>query len=199
MTAKRAPHRRSTRALQTTSGSPCASSPNSLSLRPKPAADIARWKSEGHIESVKDISSHALATLAASQADLIYVHLPVPHPPAFWNRRTGSFASGGSYLDSLDYSDRLLGQILATLQSQPRWAATTLIVQGDHSWRTQMWRPIPGWSAEDERVSHGGEWDPRPLLLIHAAGQQKPEIVTAPTSLMFVHDFVAGQIQALAQ
>ncbi len=170
------------------------------SLAPsKASADIARWKSEGHIESVKDISSHALQTLAASQADLIYVHLPVPHPPAFWNRRTGSFASGGSYLDSLDYSDRLLGRILATLQSQQRWAATTLIVQGDHSWRTQMWRPIPGWSAEDERVSHGGEWDPRPLLLIHAAGQQKPEIVTAPTSLMFVHDYIAGQIQVLAK
>jgi hypothetical protein len=89
--------------------------------------------------------------------------------------------------------------MLAILELQPRWAATTLIVQGDHSWRTDMWRPVPGWSAEDERASDGGKWDPRPVLLIHASGQQSSNTVTAPTSLMFVHDFVAAQIQKMAQ
>ena len=165
---------------------------------PRARKDIATWNSEGHIASVKDVGSHALATLSTSQADLIYIHLPTPHPPAFWNRRSGSFGAGGSYLDSLDYSDRLLGQILDLLQSQPRWAATTLIVQGDHSWRTHLWRGMPGWSSEDERISNAGQWDPRPALLIHAAGQQDPATVSTPTSLMFVHDFVAGQIQAAA-
>jgi hypothetical protein len=63
---------------------------------------------------------------------------------AFWDRRTGKYAVGGSYLDSLDYSDRLLGKMLDLLEAQPRWATTTLIVQGDHSWRTKMWRPLPG-------------------------------------------------------
>ena len=130
---------------------------------------------------------------------MIYLHIPSPHPHPFWNRRTGQFAVGGSYLDSLDYSDRLLGEMLAVLEKQPRWAATMLLVQGDHSWRTQMWRPQPGWSAEDERVSHGGEWDPRPVLLIHVPGEQDTETVTAPTSLMFVHDFVAAQIQKMAR
>jgi membrane-anchored protein YejM (alkaline phosphatase superfamily) len=162
-------------------------------------ADIGRWASEGHIATVQDISQHALATLSTSQADLIYLHLPTPHPPAFWDRRTHTFAVGGSYLDSLDYSDRLLGQMLDILQAQPRWSATTVIVQGDHSWRTRSWRPVPGWSAEDERASHGGQWDPRPLLLIHLAGQQNLETVAAPTNLMFVHDVVAAQIQAIAR
>jgi len=161
--------------------------------------DTANWNSQGHIRSVKDVSRHALETLASSQADLIYLHLPAPHPPAFWDRRTGTFGYGGSYLDGLDYSDRLLGKMLDILEAQPRWAATTLIVQGDHSWRTQMWRPLPGWSAEDERASHGGKWDPRPVLLIHDAGQQKPERVAAPTSLMYVHDFVAAQILTLGR
>jgi hypothetical protein len=162
-------------------------------------ADIAARNAEAHGASVTDVSQHALAALANSQADIIYLHLPAPHPPAFWDRRTQRFAAGGSYLDSLDYSDRLLGQMLDLLRSQPRWAGTTLIVQGDHSWRTKMWRPVPGWSSEDERISHQGEWDPRPALLIHAAGQQNTQTVTAPTSLMIVHDFVASQIQALAR
>jgi hypothetical protein len=169
-------------------------------LAPRAAwADAARWESQGHIATVEDLSQHALATLAASQADLIYLHLPAPHPPSFWDRHSHAFAVGGSYLDSLDYSDRLLGQMLDILEAQPRWAATTVVVQGDHSWRTRIWRPTPGWSAEDERISDGGAFDPRPALLIHAAGQQDAETVTTPTSLMFVHDFIAAQMHALAQ
>jgi arylsulfatase A-like enzyme len=162
-------------------------------------ADAAAWNAEGHEEAVKDLEQHALQTLATSQADIIYLHLPVPHPPAVWDRRTGKYALGGSYLDSLDLSDRLLGRILDLLEAQPRWSETTLVVQGDHSWRTEMWRPLPGWSAEDERASHGGQWDPRPALLIHAAGQNKPQTVSAPTSVMYVHDFVAAQIKALGK
>ena len=161
--------------------------------------DVAAWNAEGHIASVEDVSDHALATAAASQADILYLHLPAPHPPAFWDRHTGRFAVGGSYLDSLDYSDKLLGQILNLLASQPRWADTMLIVQGDHSWRTEMWRPLPGWSAEDERISHSGEWDPRPVLLIHAPGQGNAQTVTVPTSLMVVHDAVAAEIESLAK
>jgi hypothetical protein len=160
-------------------------------------ADDAAWDERGHIASVKDVSQHALATLATSQADLIFLHIPAPHPPGFWDRRTGRFAVGGSYADGLDYSDRLLGQMLAELEKQPRWASTTMVVQGDHSWRTAMWRPLPGWSAEDERISHGGEWDPRPVLMIREPGQESAKTVTAPTSLMYVHDFVAGRIRAM--
>lgn len=161
--------------------------------------DDAAWESAGHIASVKDVSRHALATLETSHADLIFLHIPAPHPPGFWDRHTGTFAAGGSYLDGLDYSDRLLGQMLAILEAQPRWAATTLIVQGDHSWRTHMWRPLPGWSAEDERISNGGQWDPRPAVLIHTPGEQEGHTVSTPTSLMFIHDFAAGEIQRMAR
>ena len=158
--------------------------------------DIAAWNADGHIAAVKDLRQHELDTVANSQADILYLHIPAPHPPEFWDRRTGDFGAGGSYLDSLDYSDRLLGQIMTTLEAQPRWADTTLIVHGDHSWRTQMWRPLPGWSAEDERISNGGKWDSRPLLMIHTPGQQIPQSVNAPTSIMLVHDTVAHWIDS---
>jgi len=144
--------------------------------------DVAHWESLSHVATVKDLSQHALAVLGNSQADVIYLHMPVPHPPAFWDRRSHTFGVGGSYLDSLDYSDRFLGEILEVLESQPRWAKTTLVIQGDHSWRTGIWRTAPGWSEEDERVSRGGEWDPRPLLLIHAAGQTNAAIVASSTA-----------------
>jgi hypothetical protein len=159
-------------------------------------ADVAAWNADAHIQSMKDIEGHALATIASSPADILYIHLPMPHPPAFWDRHTQSFARGGSYLDSLDYSDRLLGQMLDLLEAQPRWNATTLIVQGDHSWRTRMWRTLPGWSSEDERISSGGQWDSRPVLMIHTAGQHDGQSVTTATSLLVVHDAVAGLIRS---
>jgi hypothetical protein len=62
-------------------------------------ADVAAWNAQGHIASVKDVSRHALDTASNIQADILYLHIPAPHPPAFWNRRTGSYAVGGSYLD----------------------------------------------------------------------------------------------------
>ncbi|HVN92353.1 MAG TPA: sulfatase-like hydrolase/transferase [Terracidiphilus sp.] len=169
-------------------------------IAPRAAVDdVAHWESLSHVASVEDIGQHALNALADNQADMIYLHLPTPHPPAFWNRRSHRFGVGGSYLDSLDYSDRLLGQILDTLEAQPRWAHTTLVIQGDHSWRTGIWRTAPGWSEEDERISKGGQWDPRPLVLIHAAGQTNAVTVASPTSLMYVHDFVVSQIQVLGR
>jgi sulfatase-like protein len=162
-------------------------------------ADESRLNSLGHIASVEDLSRHALDVLSNSQADILYLHIPAPHPYAFWDRRTAQYALGGSYLDSLDYSDRLLGQMLDILEKQPRWNSTLLIVQGDHSWRTEMWRPLPGWSAEDERISHGGQWDPRPLVMVHAPGEQDPRTVAAPTSVMLVHDAAAAEIRAIAR
>jgi hypothetical protein len=162
-------------------------------------ADESRLNSVGHIASVQDVSQHALDVLSLSQADVIYLHIPAPHPYAFWDRRTAQYAFGGSYLDSLDYSDRLLGQMLGILEKQPRWSSTMLLVQGDHSWRTQMWRPLPGWSAEDERISHGGQWDSRPLVMVHAPGERDPRTVAAPTSVMFIHDAVAQEIRTIAQ
>ncbi|MGH9591322.1 MAG: sulfatase-like hydrolase/transferase [Terracidiphilus sp.] len=160
--------------------------------------DDARIAATGHLLSVKEITSRALRTLPTTQADIVYLHLPTPHPPAVWNRHANQFGFGGSYLDSLALTDQLLGRILDTLQSQPRWASTMLIVHGDHSWRTQLWRPLPGWSSEDERISQGGEWDPRPLVMIHAPGQQTAKTVSAPTSLMMVHDTVADRIRSFA-
>ncbi|HEY1803780.1 MAG TPA: sulfatase-like hydrolase/transferase [Terracidiphilus sp.] len=162
-------------------------------------AHVAHWESLSHVATVKDLTQHALATLANSQADIIYLHMPIPHPPAFWNRHSQTYGVGGSYLDSLDYSDRFLGKILGVLEAESRWPETTLIIQGDHSWRTKIWRTAPGWSDEDERISDGGQWDPRPLLLIHAAGQSDAKTEASPTSLMYVHDFVASQIQAIGR
>ena len=108
------------------SGSRCALSAEQLVAPRVAVADVAHWESLSHVATVKDMSQHALAALANSQADIIYLHMPVPHPPAFWDRRSHNYGVGGSYLDSLDYSDRFLGQILDVLEARAALAADDL-------------------------------------------------------------------------
>ena len=59
-------------------------------------------------------------------------------------------------------------------------------MQGDHSWRTNLWRYSATWTAEDTAASHN-RFDSRPALLIHAAGQSQPASVDAPVPLLGVH------------
>ncbi len=138
-----------------------------------------------------DLRQHAFQVLRTDQADFLFLHLPVPHSPNIWNRRRGSYTQqcGSSYLDSLALADRELGQILTLLKSSPRWKDTTLIVEGDHSWRIYLWKGQPAWTAEDAYASRSG-FDPRPAVIVHHAGQTRGEIHSTPWSLLNVHALV---------
>jgi hypothetical protein len=135
-----------------------------------------------------DLQQHALQLLHTGQADFVFLHLAIPHSPNTWSRTQNAFTNqcGNSYLDNLALTDHVLGQILAILQSSPRWPQTELIVQGDHSWRTALWSGLPAWTTEDEAASRG-TFDPRPALLIHHATQTEPQIISTPWPLIQVH------------
>ena len=55
------------------------------------------------------------ALIGDQEIDLCFVHLPLPHPPGHYNRKTGRIGMGGSYIDNLALSDRILGQMLAEI------------------------------------------------------------------------------------
>ncbi len=139
----------------------------------------------------RNLQEHSEAVLKNDQADLILLHLPVPHSPNIWDRMRGGFTQqcGSSYLDNLALADLELGRMLAILKSSPRWKDTTVIVQGDHSWRTYLWRDKPAWTAEDARASQSG-FDPRPAVIVHHPGQTTGELIQTPWSLLNVHSLV---------
>ncbi len=138
-----------------------------------------------------DLQARAEAVLKTDQADLIFLHLPVPHSPNIWDRMRGGFTRrcGSSYLDNLALADAELGRILAILERSPRWKDTTLIVQGDHSWRTYLWQGRRAWTAEDAQASRSG-FDPRPAVIIHHPGQTTGDLVQTPWSVINVHSVV---------
>jgi hypothetical protein len=138
-----------------------------------------------------DLERHALKLLNDDQADFVFLHLPIPHSPTIWSRATNTYTQqcGGSYLDGLALADRELGRILTTLQNSPRWSQTTVIVNGDHSWRSYLWKNEPAWTAEDTLASRAG-FDPRPALILHRPNQTHPQQDPTPTSLLHLHTLI---------
>jgi hypothetical protein len=146
-----------------------------------------------------NLQQHAEDLIKQDQADFIFLHLPIPHSPNIWSRVNDDYARGcgSSYLDNLALVDRTLGSVMALLQQSPRWKDTTVIVQGDHSWRIMLWDWLPAWTEEDDQASRG-EFDPRPMLLIHNAGQTQAQTDGRALSLLFVHGALEDVLQGKA-
>jgi len=155
------------------------------------AAFVCDVQVRQHYRSHVELEPHMLQVLHADQADFVFLHLGVPHAPSIWNRNTGQYRQqcGGSYVDGLALADREVGLILNELQHSPRWNETTLIVEGDHSWRIPLWHGSPSWTHEDD-VASKDVFDTRPALLIHQAGQIQPQTNTAAWPLIRVHAMV---------
>jgi hypothetical protein len=136
-----------------------------------------------------DLKAHAQTLIETDQADFVFIHLGVPHSPNIWSRIRDAYTStcDSSYLDNLALADRILGEVLADLQASPRWKDTTLLVQGDHSWRTEIWDGLPAWTDEDDEASRG-TFDPRPAVILHQAGQTHPATVAQPWSILQIHE-----------
>jgi hypothetical protein len=87
---------------------------------------------------------------------LALIHLPIPHPPAIYDRHQGELTAkrGLGYLDSIALVDRTVGDLRRTLEQARLWDQTALLVSADHGWRTNLWRGSPEWTGEEEAASH---------------------------------------------
>ena len=121
--------------------------------------------------------------------DFVFIHLPLPHPRGIYHRATGKLGYGGSYIDNLALTDKVLGELEATIAKTPSASMTTLVISSDHSWRVAMWRGKSGWTKEDEAASRCGEFDPRPILMVHFPGETSGATVSQPYPIVKEHDF----------
>lgn len=157
-----------------------------------------QWRSatdaRGRLLEYEALMEQARKLLSQASFDFIFIHLSVPHPPAFYKRCTKEFGPGGSYFDSLAMMDLALGDLVDEMKSSLQWPQTSIVISGDHSYRLPLWRPTRFWTLEDDRATQG-VFDERPLLLIHKAGQQLPETVNTPTSLMVVHSVLEEMLR----
>ncbi len=158
--------------------------------------DLCTFDVRHRYQTETDLQQHAWQILQTDQADFVFLHLAVPHSPNIWSRIQDNYTQfcDSSYLDNLALADRILGRTLSILRASPRWQNTTLIVQGDHSWRIDAWNWLPAWTEEDDAASRN-VFDPRPALLIHRPAQTSPQTVSTPWPILQVHSIIRHTLQ----
>jgi hypothetical protein len=91
------------------------------------------------------------------------IHLPVPHAPHAFDRKTGDFTLGNSpiagYVDSLALLDRTVGDIRRSMERAGTWDSTTVLFTSDHPYR------------EAEQLD--GKSDPRIPFVLKLAAQKE--------------------------
>ena len=148
---------------------------------------------EFHLQDARDLIAPAIALVRDEQIGFVFLHLPVPHPPAVYDRSTQQLKKGGSYLDNLTLADHYLGQLLQAVSSTTQAARTTLVLCSDHSWRVPMWRNSAIWTNEDERASNGF-FDSRPVLMVHFPEQTKGIVIDQPENSLILHAILQGML-----
>lgn len=126
-----------------------------------------------HIADYERLKKASVDVLADPSVSFMLLHLPVPHLGGIYDRATGEMTTGpATYLDNLSLADRCLGELRRTLEKRGEWDNTTVVLMGDHSWRTTPeFKAEAGWSTEEEKASHGGIFDPRPAYVVKLPGQ----------------------------
>ena len=150
-----------------------------------------------HSSDYRRLFTSGDAYLSDPSITFLFLHLPIPHPYGFYDRGKRSFSTKHtSYIDNLALADHYLAHVRQLLEQRTQWNSSTIIVMGDHSWRTtQIWRDSMTWTDEDRAASHDGEFDARPGYIVKLPNQQVPLHIDEPFSAVSTR----GLLDALMQ
>jgi Sulfatase len=158
-----------------------------------------------HSMDYRNLLSAGDAFLADPSIDFLFLHLPIPHPYGFYDRKKKVFTTTHtSYVDNLALADVYLAHVREILEQKSQWDSSTVIVMGDHSWRTtQIWSDSMTWTDEDQSASHGGEFDPRPAYMVKLPNQQTSvridQSFSAVSTRALLDGMMGGQLQTPAE
>ncbi|HEY4009639.1 MAG TPA: sulfatase-like hydrolase/transferase [Acidobacteriaceae bacterium] len=135
-------------------------------------------------------------------AGFTFIHLPIPHPDGIYNRRTRQMTTEPStYVDNLALADAYLAHMRALLEKSGQWDSSTVLLMGDHGWRTSLvWMKFPEWSPEEQLASLGGTFDTRPAYIVKLAGQKTGMRIDEPFNAIrtraLIDALMAGNIRS---
>jgi hypothetical protein len=158
-----------------------------------------------HIADYRDLLAAGDRLLADPSLGFLLLHMPIPHPGGIYDRRTGAFGTPGtSYIDNLALADRYLDHVHRLLEQRGDWDSATIVIMGDHSWRTKLlWDGSPGWTAEDEAASNGGQFDDRPAYIVKLPHQTQTARIDSPFAAVrtraLLQQILDGKIDSPAQ
>ncbi|HEY5380679.1 MAG TPA: sulfatase-like hydrolase/transferase [Acidobacteriaceae bacterium] len=136
----------------------------------------------GRLKDYRKLSAAADRVLQDKSADFALLHLPIPHPFGIYDRATGQLTTHPTtYIDNLALADRYVAHVRSLLEQSGQWDSSTVIIMGDHGWRTTLlWEHMSYWTPEEERASDGGKFDDRPGYIVKLAGQKSGNRIDLP-------------------
>jgi hypothetical protein len=129
------------------------------------------WDVAERQRSYSRLMTEGISAIGDPTLSLVFIHLPVPHPPGFYNRHAQT-TGRGTYLDNLVLTDRSLQTLFNAVLNSTTRDITTVIVTSDHSWRIGIWKRDARWSKE-EAAAAPREFDPRIPLLVHFPNEKQ--------------------------
>lgn len=141
------------------------------------------------------IRDHAYADAGDPQIDLLFVHFPLPHPFAIYDRQRQDFTLSDttSYVDNLALVDRTVGEMRYTLERAGLWDSTSILIISDHGLRPDLWRGQMGWTPELERLTAGRQSETVPFIL-KLAHQNHGAVYDRPFSSVVSSDLVLAML-----
>jgi len=128
-----------------------------------------------------EILREGLAAANNPEFGLTVIHLPVPHAPHAYDRRTGTFTLGNApirgYVDSLALLDRTVGEMRRSLEASGEWGRTTVLFTSDHHYR-------------EETALAGEPDDLRIPFLLKMAGQHEGADYRERFNTVLTHDLI---------
>jgi hypothetical protein len=161
-------------------------------------------ETQAHVRNYEDLVKAADSLLDDPSLDFLYLHLPIPHPGGIYDRHTRQLTTApATYLDNLALADEYLAHLRSNLEQRGEWDSTTLLLMGDHSWRTTVsanWASQATWSPEEQAASDGARFDDRPAYLLKLPNQQTSAHIDAPFAALrtraLLDALMSGQIQS---
>ncbi len=113
-----------------------------------------------------EIRDRAYCEAADKDIDLLFIHFPLPHLFAIYDRERRDFTLSEklSYADNLALVDRTVGEMRRALERSGLWDSTSILITSDHGLRPDLWRGEMGWTQELERLTAGGQSETVPFI-----------------------------------
>jgi Sulfatase len=94
---------------------------------------------KAHVETYREILQAGIRDATNPKYGFVFIHLPIPHAPHTYDRRTGQFTLANSpingYTDSLVLLDLTLRKIREAMERTETWDKSTVLITSDHRYR----------------------------------------------------------------
>ena len=141
------------------------------------------------------IRDRAYCEAADQDIDLLFVHFPLPHLFAIYDRQRRDFTLSDnlSYADNLALVDRTVGEMRRALERAGLWDSTNILITSDHGLRPDLWRGQMGWTEELERLTGGAQSQTVPFI-VKLAGQNRPAVYDRAFSSVLSSELVLAML-----